>query len=144
MRRVPNGLPVKTTFVQLMETKEQSIISGLPDDLALRCIAKLSHGYHGTLECVSKDWRDLVRSEVYSCYKARNGWSGNWLFAHSNNQWVAYDSDADRWHPLPRNEAIQDCWDHSGFACVCVSSCLLMIKDCYVSSFPYEEHVVVY
>ncbi|CAF1820771.1 hypothetical protein Bca4012_029656 [Brassica carinata] len=90
MGRVPNGLPVKTTFVQLIfrdqETKEQSIIPGLPDDLALRCIAKLSHGYHGTLECVSKDRRDLVHSEASSCYKARNRWSERWLFAHSNNQ----------------------------------------------------------
>ena len=52
--------------------------------------------------------------------------------------------DVDRWHLLPRNGAIQDCWDHSGFACVCVSSCLLVIRGCNVSSFPYEEHVVVY
>ncbi|CAN6879216.1 unnamed protein product, partial [Brassica oleracea] len=37
---------------------------GLPDDLALRCIAKLSHGYHGKLE----GWRDLVRSDAYLCY----------------------------------------------------------------------------
>ncbi|WZZ57716.1 hypothetical protein YC2023_057823 [Brassica napus] len=93
---------------RIMETIEQSIIPGLPDDLALKCIAKLSHGYHGKLECVSKGWRDLVRSDAYSCYKARNGWSGSWLFAHSNNQWVAYDPDADRWHPLPRDGAIQD------------------------------------
>ena len=27
---------------------------------------KLSHGYHGKLECVSKGWRDLVRSEAYT------------------------------------------------------------------------------
>ncbi|CDY35074.1 BnaA06g10840D [Brassica napus] len=128
---------------RIMGTIEQSIIPGLPDDLALRCISKLSHGYHGKLECVSKDWRDLVRCEAYSCYKARNGWSESWLFAHSNNQLVAYDPDADRWHPLPRNEAIQDGWDHSGFACVCVSSCLLVIGGCYVSSFPREEPFVV-
>lgn len=104
----------------IREIKEQSIIPGLPDDLALRCITKLSHGYHGMLECVSKDWRDLVHSKAYSCYKARNGWSERWLFARSNNQWVAYDSDVDWWHTLPRNGAIQDGWDHSGFACVCV------------------------
>ncbi|KAH0877633.1 LOW QUALITY PROTEIN: hypothetical protein HID58_065027, partial [Brassica napus] len=36
---------------RIMETIEQSIIPGLPDDLALKCIAKLSHGYHGKLEC---------------------------------------------------------------------------------------------
>ncbi|XP_018493112.2 F-box/kelch-repeat protein At1g16250-like [Raphanus sativus] len=129
-----------------METIEQSIIPGLPDDLALRCIAKLSHGYHGTLECVSKGWRDLVRSEDYSCYKARNGWSGSWLFVLTQglkNRWVAYDPDADRWHPLPRNIAVQDGWDHHGFEYVCVSSCLLVIGGCYVSSSSPREKTVV-
>ncbi|KAJ0257136.1 F-box/kelch-repeat protein [Hirschfeldia incana] len=124
---------------------EQSIIPGLPDDLALRCIAKLSHGYHGTLECVSKGWRDLVRSPGYSRYKARNGWSGSWLFVLTErfkNRWVAYDPDADRWHPLPRNiAAVQDGWDHYGFECVCVSSCLLVIGGCYVSSSPNHKPV---
>ncbi|KAF8064815.1 hypothetical protein N665_1166s0027 [Sinapis alba] len=104
-----------------MVTIEQPIIPGLPDDLALRCIAKLSHGYHGALECVSRRWRDLVRSEdYYSCYKAKNGWSGSWLFVFT---------ETDRWHPLPRNIAVQDGWDHYGFECVCVSSCLLVIGD---------------
>ncbi|CAN6996370.1 unnamed protein product [Brassica rapa subsp. trilocularis] len=85
MRRVPNGLPVKTTFVQLMFSRDQRTFYH-PRFASLRCIAKLSHGYHETLECVSKDWRDLVHSEAYSCYKPRNGWSERWLFAHSNNQ----------------------------------------------------------
>ncbi|KAF8094538.1 hypothetical protein N665_0360s0040 [Sinapis alba] len=59
------------------------IIPCLLDDLALRCVVKLSRGgYHGALECVSKGWRDLLR---YSCYKARNGWSGSWLFVLRTN-----------------------------------------------------------
>ncbi|KAL0723623.1 hypothetical protein Bca4012_038222 [Brassica carinata] len=131
------------------ETIQQPIIPGLPDDLALRCIAKLSHGYHGALECVSRRWRDLVRSEDYSCYKARNGWSGSWLFVLTEgfkNRWVAYDPEADRWHPLPRNNiaSVQDGWDHCGFECVCVSSCLLVIGGFYVSSSssPHQKPLV--
>ncbi|CAH8381280.1 unnamed protein product [Eruca vesicaria subsp. sativa] len=127
--------------------EEQSIIPGLPDDSSLRCLAMLSHGYHGTLECVSKKWRDLVRSDDYSCYKARNGWSGNWLFVLTEgykNQWVAYDPEADRWHPLPINNisVFQDGWEHSGFECVCVSSCLFVIGGCYKSSSRHEKTVV--
>ncbi|KAL0651464.1 hypothetical protein Bca4012_094155 [Brassica carinata] len=133
---------------QIMDSTEQSIIPGLPDDLALICIAKLSHGHHGALECVSRGWRDLLRSADYSCFKARNGWSGTWLFVlteQSKNQWVAYDPEADRWHPLPRTRAVQDGWHHSGFACVCVSNCLLVIGGCYapsLSSFPHQKPVV--
>ncbi|CAH8386635.1 unnamed protein product [Eruca vesicaria subsp. sativa] len=131
--------------VDLRKTIEQSIIPGFPDDLAFRCIAKLSHGYHGMLECVSRRWRDLVRSEYYSCYKAKKGWSGSWLFVLAEgfkNRWVAYDPDADLWHPLPRNGAVEDGWDHYGFACVCVSNCLLVIGGCYASSSPHENTVV--
>ncbi|KAE8679003.1 hypothetical protein F3Y22_tig00111402pilonHSYRG00644 [Hibiscus syriacus] len=38
------------------------VLPGLPDDLALRCLARFSHGYHGVLESVSNRWKDLVRS----------------------------------------------------------------------------------
>lgn len=52
--------------------------------------------------------------------------------------------DVDRWYLLFRNGAIQDCWDYSGFACVCVLSCFFVIRGCNVLSFFYEEYVVVY
>ncbi|CAN8293115.1 unnamed protein product [Cochlearia groenlandica] len=132
--------------LDFMGSIKQSVIPGLPDDLALRCLAKLSHGYHGVLECVCRSWRDLVRSVEYSSYKASNGWLGNWLFVlseRSKNQWVAYDPEADKWHPLPRARVVgNDC--HSGFACVCVSNCLLVIGGCYsspVSQLPLKMPV---
>ncbi|KAJ4848813.1 hypothetical protein Tsubulata_049061, partial [Turnera subulata] len=116
------------------ESAYESIIPGLPDDLALRCLAKVSHGYHGLLASVSKRWKDLIHSTDYACYRAKKCWSGNWLFVlteNSNNLWIAYDPDADRWHPLP-----QICGDfadrqHVGFSCVCVSNRLLVIGGCY-------------
>ncbi|XP_050373151.1 F-box/kelch-repeat protein At1g16250 isoform X2 [Argentina anserina] len=88
-----------------MGSLHKAIIPGLPDDLALRCLAKLSHGYHGLVETVSKTWRDLIRSSDYANYKTREGLCGNWLFVlteGSNNEWVAYDPEADRWHPLSK------------------------------------------
>ncbi|KAK4710329.1 hypothetical protein R3W88_004842 [Solanum pinnatisectum] len=105
-----------------METIDQPLIPGLPDDLALRCLAMISHGYHGILEAVK-----------YSNYKAREGWSGNWLFVltgGSVNQWVAYDPEA-RWHPLPRIPTSHPDQEHLGFSCVCVLNKFLLIGGTY-------------
>ncbi|KAK9934176.1 hypothetical protein M0R45_021328 [Rubus argutus] len=105
------------------ESLHQAIIPGLPDDLALRCLAKLSHGYHGLLETVSKAWRDLIRSSDYANYKARERWCGNWLFVlteGSKNEWVGYDPEADRWHPLPKIPTVHAEWKHYGFSSISV------------------------
>ena len=72
-------------FLQFRESEKGSIIPGLPDDLGLRCLAKMSHGHHGLLETVSKRWRDLICSSGYATFKAREGWCGDWLFVPSHN-----------------------------------------------------------
>ncbi|KAI4365583.1 hypothetical protein MLD38_021554 [Melastoma candidum] len=120
----------------------QPIIPGLPDDLALRCLAKVSHGYHGRLEAVSKRWKEFIRSEEFSSFKAREGWCGNWLFVlteGSDDQWVAYDPHADIWHPLPKIEREQPC-KHLGFSCVCVGNKFLVIGGAYSFSDPTSSH----
>ncbi|KDP28026.1 hypothetical protein JCGZ_19106 [Jatropha curcas] len=141
------GVTVDNPFTRL-DTVHQPVIPGLPDDLALRCLAKLSHGHHGVLETVSKRWRDLIRSSDYACYKAKEGWCGNWLFAlteQSKNQWIAYDPEADRWHPLPKFLGDYADWHHFGFSCVCVYNRLLVIGGSYTphdSSLPNQKPLI--
>lgn len=121
------------------ETNNQAIIPGLPDDLALRCLARLSHGYHGLLETVSKGWRDVIRSSDYSNYKAREGWCGDWLFVlteGSKNQWVAYDPEADKWHSLPKISENSSTGQHYGFSCVTVCNKFLVIGGSYAPHDP--------
>lgn len=115
----------------------------MPDDLALRCLAKVSHGYHGLLEAVSKGCRDVIRSSDYSNYKAREGWCGNWLFVlteGSSNNWVAYDPEADRWHPLSKIQGGRSDWQHYGFSCVSVNSKFLVIGGSYAPQDPLFPH----
>ncbi|KAJ8620368.1 hypothetical protein MRB53_028897 [Persea americana] len=76
----------------------QAIIPGLPDDLALRCLAKLSHGYHGLVE-----------------------------YNQTNIQWNAFDPEADRWHPLPRIPSATCGYAHFGFSCVTIRNRFLVI-----------------
>ncbi|URD87815.1 Kelch motif [Musa troglodytarum] len=114
----------------------EAIIPGLPDDLALRCLAKISHGYHGLLQCVSKKWKRAIRSVDYAHVKAREGWCGDWLFvlgADSPTLWHAYDPDADRWHPLPRMPGFTDDDELCRFSCVSVGNKFLVIGGCHIS-----------
>lgn len=122
-----------------MGTTDQPLIPGLPDDLALRCLAKISHGYHGTLETVCRRWRKLFQSAEYSNYKSREGWFENWLFVltgESKNQWIAYDPEADRWHPLPRIPTSHPDQEHLGFSCACVLNKFLLIGGTYGARDP--------
>ncbi|WCJ41903.1 Galactose oxidase/kelch repeat superfamily protein [Euphorbia peplus] len=130
------------------EYVHEPIIPGLPDDLALRCLAMVSHGHHGLLQAVSKRWRDLIRSSDYVSYKAKEGWCGDWLFVltdQSNNQWVAYDPEADRWHPLPKSSKHNAGLYHVGFSCVCVNKKLLVIGGSYAPndlSLPHQKPLI--
>lgn len=131
-----------------MESAQEALLPGLPDDLALRCLARLSHGYHGALESVSNRWKDLVRSPEYANYKANQGWCGDWLFVvteRSNNQWIAYDREADRWHPLPKIPTDHDGLQHFGFSCVCVHNRLLVIGGSHAprdTAYPRQTPVI--
>ncbi|KAK9106765.1 hypothetical protein Syun_022776 [Stephania yunnanensis] len=136
---------------QEVATVSLELIPGLPDDLALRCLAKISHGFHGRLEAVSKRWREVFRSSEYSSFKASEGWCGNWLFVLTeadNNEWIAYDPEANWWHSLPRIPRPKHQWNHFGFACVCVSQKFLVIGGYYApcnlqfQQGPNQRHVV--
>ncbi|OMO62640.1 Kelch repeat type 1 [Corchorus olitorius] len=135
-------------YFSISEPVQEALIPGLPDDLALRCLAKLSHGYHGLLEAVSKRWRDLVRSHEYANYKAKQGWSGDWLFVvteRANNQWIAYDPEADNWHSLPKVPTEHEGLQHFGFSCVCVGNRLLVIGGSYGprdTAYPRQTPVI--
>ncbi|KAL5700449.1 hypothetical protein ACHQM5_025890 [Ranunculus cassubicifolius] len=121
----------------------ESTIPGLPDDLALQCLARLSHGYHGSLQAVSKKWREVLRSSDYSNLKASEGLLGNWLFVLTegdNNQWIAYDPEPNVWHPLPKIPRENSGWHHYGFSCVCVRGRFLVIGGSYGLHEPVYPH----
>lgn len=127
--------------------QHEALIPGLPDDLALRCLAKISHGYHGLLECVSKKWRDAIRSDEYARLKALAGWCGNWIFVSAANgsRWEAYDTEADRWVPLPDmptrlgGRGSNSCIGIIGFSCVTVCNKFLVIGGQTLSSINDQE-----
>lgn len=60
---------------------QSSLINGLPDDIALTCLARIPRRYHSLLKCVSRTWRDLVCSEQWQLYRQQHNLTETWIYA---------------------------------------------------------------
>ncbi|KAG7994390.1 hypothetical protein I3843_01G056300 [Carya illinoinensis] len=67
--------------VSQVELTEPPLICGLPDDIALLCLARVPRKYHTLLKCVSKRWRDLVCSEEWHSYRQKHKLDETWVYA---------------------------------------------------------------
>ena len=89
-----------------LEASHFPLIDGLPDDIALFCLARVPRKYHGVLKCVSKRWRDLVCSEEWRGYRQKHRLDETWIYAlcreKTTDQLRCYQLDPS----LPR----QGCW----------------------------------
>lgn len=64
-----------------MEENQMSLICGLPDDIALSCLARVPRKYHAVLKCVSKRWREFVCSDELYDYRRMHSLSETWIYA---------------------------------------------------------------
>lgn len=64
-----------------MEQAQEPLICGLPDDIALFCLARVPRVYHIVLKCVSRRWRDLVRSKDWHDYRRKHNLDETWIYA---------------------------------------------------------------
>ncbi|XP_039126199.1 F-box/kelch-repeat protein At2g44130-like [Dioscorea cayenensis subsp. rotundata] len=53
--------------------EERALIPGLPDDIALDCIARVPHRFHPVICAVSRRWRDLVTASAFRLHRHRIG-----------------------------------------------------------------------
>ncbi|RVX09932.1 F-box/kelch-repeat protein SKIP4 [Vitis vinifera] len=58
--------------ISRIELAQSPLICGLPDDIALICLARVPRKYHTLLKCVSRRWRDLVSSEEWHAYRQKH------------------------------------------------------------------------
>lgn len=65
---------------------QSPLISGLPDDISLSCLARVPRKYHAILNCVSKKWRELVYSEEWRLYRRKHNLDETWIYALCRNQ----------------------------------------------------------
>nr|AGT15881.1 F-box/kelch-repeat protein [Saccharum hybrid cultivar R570]AGT16041.1 SKP1 interacting partner [Saccharum hybrid cultivar R570] len=56
------------------------LIHGLPDEIALICLARVPRRYHNVLRRVSKRWRALLCSEEWHLCRKRNNLDESWVY----------------------------------------------------------------
>ncbi|XP_060218633.1 F-box/kelch-repeat protein SKIP4 [Lycium barbarum] len=83
------------------------LIPGLPDDIALFCLARVPRRYHVLLKCVSRKWRDLVSGEEWYSYRKKHHLQESWIYAlgrDKSEQLCCYVLDPTRlkrgWKPI--------------------------------------------
>lgn len=93
--------------ISQVEFAETPLICGLPDDIALSCLARVPRKYHTLLKCVSKRWRDLVCSEEWQSYRLKHKLSETWIYALCRDKFeqvccYVLDPDSSRrcWKPI--------------------------------------------
>ncbi|KAL6629300.1 hypothetical protein ACP70R_029065 [Stipagrostis hirtigluma subsp. patula] len=56
------------------------LIHGLPDEIALICLARVPRRYHNVLRCVSRKWRALLCSEEWHTCRKRSSLDEPWIY----------------------------------------------------------------
>ncbi|BBN09537.1 hypothetical protein MPTK1_4g20550 [Marchantia polymorpha subsp. ruderalis] len=81
-----------------------SLLEGLPDSVALQCLARVPLHYHPTLQAVSRSWRLAVHSSELFRTRKLAGIGEEWLYVSAydpDGLWQAYDPLSDSWTTLP-------------------------------------------
>ncbi|KAL7121352.1 hypothetical protein ACP275_02G177300 [Erythranthe tilingii] len=82
-----------------IESEKPSLIPGIPDDIALCCLARVPRKYHPILNCVSKRWRDLIGSQEWLSYRVEHKLDETWIYAlcrDKSEQLCMYALDPDQ------------------------------------------------
>ncbi len=81
-----------------------ALIEGLPDSVAIQCLARVPLSQHRVLQSVCKAWHALVRNpELYGVRK-RIGTTEEWLYVsayEADKAWQAYDPLYNQWSSIP-------------------------------------------
>lgn len=88
------------------ESIDLPLIHGLPDDIALLCLARVPRNHHMVLKCVSKRWRYLVCSEEWRVYREKHNLAETWIYALCRDK----NTDQARCYVLDLSSSKQGCW----------------------------------
>ncbi|CAI5513318.1 unnamed protein product, partial [Closterium sp. Naga37s-1] len=80
------------------------LLPGLPDDIAMLCLAMVPKGYWGVLKCVSKSWRGTLSSEEICTLRRLINRTESWLYVLARGAGPtlqAYSPVLDRWLKFP-------------------------------------------
>ncbi|XP_008791520.1 F-box/kelch-repeat protein At5g60570-like [Phoenix dactylifera] len=102
------------------------LIPGLPDDIALNCLALAGRSDHGSLACLNARFRSLIKSGYLYELRRRMDVAENWVYLVCDpREWEAFDPGANRWMRLPRIPC-DDCFNHADKESLAVGPHLLV------------------
>ncbi|CAH2063251.1 unnamed protein product [Thlaspi arvense] len=66
---------------QSNDAQQMVLISGVPDDISNFCLARVPREDHMAMKCVSRRWRDFVRSDELCDYRNKFNLAESWIYA---------------------------------------------------------------
>lgn len=81
-----------------------SLIDGLPDAVALQCLARVPLSSHPHMRAVNHSWRSILYSAELFKLREEIGSSEEWLYVSAyepDKVWQAFDPSCNRWYTLP-------------------------------------------
>lgn len=109
-----------------LATRGELLIPGLPDDVALQCLLRVSVDNHAALKAVCKLWYSLFHSkEQFFSRRKELGFCDPWLFVLAFDkctrriEWRVLDLTRSSWHTIPAMPCRYNVSPH-GFNCVAI------------------------
>ncbi|KAL8245549.1 hypothetical protein R6Q59_011807 [Mikania micrantha] len=112
-------------------TRDQPpLLPGLPDDLAIICLARVPRAEHNKLRLVSKRWSHLLSINYFYSLRKTLGMAEEWVYVFKRdrdgrNSWHAFDPVHQIWQPLPPIPVEYS--DALGFGCAVLNGCNLYL-----------------
>lgn len=71
----------ETECVDQSEETQMPLITGVPDDFSNLCLARVPREDHMAMKCVSRRWRDFMRSDELCDYRNKFNLAESWIYA---------------------------------------------------------------
>jgi Kelch motif len=79
------------------------LLPGLPEELALDCLALASRSNYPILACISRTYRSLISSGYLYKLRQKFGIQEHWIYISTSIMpWEGFDPLAKRWMPMPQ------------------------------------------
>ncbi|CAL9050005.1 unnamed protein product [Musa banksii] len=143
---MPNG-PRSRNSRRERSRNQEPLVPGLPDDLAIACLARVPRVDHQNLRFVCKRWNRLLSGNYFYSLRKKLGMAEEWVYVIKRDRgrrisWHAFDPIHQLWRPLPPVPA--DYSEAVGFGCAVLSGCYLYLFGGKDPSKGSMRHVVFY
>ena len=106
------------------------LLPGLPDDLAVVCLAQVPRADHLNLRLVCRRWYCLLAGKFFFSIRKKLGFAEEWLYVIKRDRdgkisWTAFDPTYQIWRSLPPLPVEYS--DVVGFGCAVLNGCNLYL-----------------